>query len=365
MRYCKKCVQPDTRPGLVFDDEGICMACRFAEERKSIDWVRREEQLLKIAGWARKNAYEGFDCVVGVSGGKDSHFQALYAREQLGLKALLVNCAPDSITEVGRQNLENLVQHGFDMISFRPNPKVMRAVTRRAFFEYGNFIKPSEYPLYAVSYQTALRFNIPLIIQGENPAATLGTVGFLEPSDDAWGIRNSNTLGGGNASDWVQEGIGLKDLLFYQFPKHSKTRAIYLGYYAEEWSYYGNTAFAVAKGLKGRPGHDPYLTGRLSPFSTVDSDIQLVNQMLKYYKFGFGFVTDEVCYDIRERGLARKDALRLVKAYDGRCDERYIHEFCEYIGITSERFWQVVDGLVNKKLFQKNSLTKEWEPLFR
>jgi len=341
------------------------MACRFAEERKSTDWVKRREQLRKIVDWARKNAYGGFDCVVGVSGGKDSHFQSLYARDQLGLKALLVNCAPDFITEVGRQNLENLVQHGFDMISFRPNPKVMRAVTRRAFFEHGNLIKPSEYPLYAVSYQTALKFNIPLIIQGENPAVTLGTVGFLDTSDDAWGIRSNNTLDGGNASDWVQKGIGLKDLLFYQFPKHSGTRAIYLGHFAEEWSYYGNTVFAIAKGLKGRPRHDPYLMGRLSPYSVVDSDFQIVNQMLKYYKFGFGFVTDEVCYNIREGRLPRKEALQLVEAYDGRCDERYIHEFCEYIGITTEMFWQAVDVLVNKKLFQKNSLTKEWEPTFR
>jgi len=356
----------------VFDDEGVCAACRYQEQIPRIDWKERERQLQEIADWAKKNSHGGFDCVVGVSGGKDSTFQALYVKERLGLKALLVNCAPDVITEVGRQNLENLVQHGFDMVSFRPNPQVMRAVTRKAFFEYGNPVKPSEYPLYAVSYQAALKFGIPLIVQGENPALTLGIVDDLDPDDDALNIKDHNTLAGGNASDWVQEGIELKDLQFYQFPdtdeiRKAGIRAIWLGSYAKEWSFTGNTEFALARsrGLRGRPGHDPNLTGRLSPYCSVDSDMQIVNQMLKYYKFGFGFVTDEVCYDIREGRMSREDGIKLAEQYDGKCDDRYIQEFCEYIGISEEEFWRVTDRWVNKKLFEKDASVGKWEPKFK
>jgi len=362
-------MQPDTRPFLSFDNDGVCAACRIHDEIPKIDWSERERQLRKIADWARSNAQGGFDCVVGVSGGKDSHFQAFYARERLGLKALLVNCAPDNITEVGRQNLENLVQHGFDMISFRPNPKIMRAVTKRAFIEYGNPVKPSEYPLYAVSYQAALRFGIPLIVQGENPASTLGIVDNIDPDDDALNIRYHNTLGGGNSNDWTQEGIELKDLIFYQFPDsvelRKRVRAIFLSYYAKEWSYTGNTECSVSFGLHGRPGHDPDLTGRLSQYCSVDSDMQIVNQMLKYYKFGFGFVTDEVCYYIREGRMSREEGIKLIEQYDGKCGNRYIQEFCKYIGITDEEFWRVTDQWVNKKLFEKNTSHGKWEPLFR
>jgi N-acetyl sugar amidotransferase len=369
MRYCKKCVQPDTRPSIVFDDEGVCMACRYSEEIPSIDWDERQRQLQKIVEWAKENSHGGFDCIVGVSGGKDSHFQALYVKERLGLKALLVNLAPDVITEVGRHNLDNLIQQGFDLISFRLDPKVWRAVTRRAFSEYGNPVKPSEYPLFAVSYQTVLGFGIPLVVQGENPAMTLGVLGDLDASDDALNVNQFHTLAGGNASDWVQEGIELKDLLFYQFPDkdelEEKVRAIFLSYYAKEWSFTGNTEFAVARGLRGRPGHDPNLTGRLNPYCSIDSDMQIVNQMLKYYKLGFGFVTDEVCYDLREGRLSREEAIRLVEQYDGKCDERYIHEFCEYIDISAKEFWQVVDRFVNKKLFRKDPATREWKPLFK
>ena len=370
MRYCNNCVQPDTRPQIVFDEGGVCMACRFEEEKDRIDWDKRKRHIQKIAEWAKSKSNGGFDCVVGVSGGKDSHFQALYVKEQLGLKVLLVNLAPDSITEVGLQNLENLVQQGFDMVSFRCDPKIWRAVTRRSFFEYGNPVKPSEYPLFAVSYQTALSFGIPLIVQGENPAMTLGVVGDLEPDDDALNVNQYRTLGGGNASDWVQEGIELKDLLFYQFPDKDEMRkegvkAIYLGYYAEEWSFTGNTKFAVSRGLKGRPGHDPKSTGRLNPYGSIDSDMQIVNQMLKYYKFGFGFVTDEVCYDIREGRMTREEGIKLAEQYDGKCGERYINEFCDYIDITVDEFWRVVDRFVNMKLFYKNSGTGEWKPLFK
>ena len=369
MKYCRKCVQPDTRPGLVFDGEGVCMACRFSEQIETIDWDERQRQLREIAEWAKETSHGGFDCVVGVSGGKDSTVQALYVKDQLGLKALLVNYVPDNITEVGRHNLENLVQKGFDLVSIRPNPQVFRALARRAFFEYGNPVKPSEYVLYAVAYHVALAFGIPLIVQGENPAITIGVVNDIEPTDDALNLDQVDTLAGGNASDWVQEGIGLRDLLFYQFPNkdemRKKVRAIFLGYYIKEWSFTGNAEFAVARGLKGRVGHDPNLTGRLNPYSQLDSDMGIPNQMLKYYKFGFGGMTDGACYDIREGRLSREEGISLVEQYDGKCDIHYIRELCEYIGVTMDEFWQVVDGFVNEELFRKDPTSGEWKPLFK
>lgn len=368
MKYCRKCIQPDTRPGLVFDADGVCSACRSYEERSKIDWNKRERELEEIAEWSKKNSKGGFDCAVGVSGGKDSTFQALYARDRLGLNALLVNCAPDNISDVGRQNLENLIQHGFDLISFRPNPKIERELSKHAFYEYGNFVKPLEYPLYACTFQIALKFRIPLVVQGENPAITLGITDYLEPNGDALNWRFSPTVAGGNASDWIQEGIELKDLLFYQFPdadelkKH--VRAIYLGYYAKEWSNTGNTEFSVSRGLQGRPGHNPNMTGKTNPYFSIDADLKIVNQMLKYLKFGFGSTTDEVCYDIREGKISREEGLKLVEKYDGKCGDGYIREWCQYIGISEDEFWRIADKWVNTKLFIKDEWGR-WKPRFK
>jgi len=368
MKYCKRCVQPDTRPGLFFDDRQICSSCLAMEERINADWEKREKELDGIAKWARSNS-SGYDCVVGVSGGKDSHFQALYMKERLGLNALLVNCAPDNISEIGRHNLENLVQFGFDMISIRPNPKIERELSKRAFYQYGNFVKPLEFPLYASAFKIALKFKIPLIVQGENPAETLGIVGYLKKGGDAMHWKDSPTVAGGNASDWIGEGIGEKDVLFYQFPdvaelKQNNIRAIYLGHYAKEWSNTGNTEFAVSRGLKGRPGHDPSLTGRTNPYFSIDADLKIVNQMIKYFKFGFGATTDEVSYDIREGRMTREEGIKLVELYDGKCSDSYICEWCSYIGISEDKFWEVTKTWVNKYLFEKNERGR-WKPKFK
>ena len=373
MKYCKKCLQVNTRPRVRFDDEGICFACRYQEKvDREIDWDKRKRDLASIVESAKKNSNGQHDCIIGVSGGKDSHFQALYAKNELGLNCLLVNLAPDQITKAGAHNIENLIQHGFDVMMYRPNPHIWKKTIKYALYKYGNPIKPTEYPLYAVSNITALKFGIPLIIQGENPAITLGEVeGGIGEDDNALNMDSSNTLEGGHASDWTIDGIKLNELIWYQIPDKNKLikagiRAIYLNYYVKEYSYSGNTEFAVSHGLHGREDHDPILTGAYSPYSTLDAEsAQIVNQMIKYYKFGIGFVTDETSLFIREGKMTREEAIDLVEKYDGKCDERYLREFCDYIDITVEEFWQAIEPFVNKKLFHKDPNSDKWRPLFK
>ena len=369
MKYCEKCLQVSTRPGLLFDENGVCYGCKWQEEKENIDWQERKRELLGICESAKRKSNGKFDCVIGVSGGKDSTFQALYAKNELGLNALLVNNVPDPITEIGRFNLENLVQHGFDLVSIRTNPNVMKNATKYSFYKYGNIVKPSEYTLYSVSYQTALAFNIPLIIQGENPGLTLGEAGYHKADGDALGIKNHRTLGGGNASDWIGDGIERKDLLFYQFPDVEKInkaqiKAIYLNYYLKEYSYVNNMEFAIAHGLRGREEKDLYEAGRYRRYDVLDSNFQVLNQMIKYYKFGFGFATDEASYEIREGKITREKGIELVKKYDGKIGEKYIEEFCKFIDITKEEFWSVVDKYVNRRLFEKDTKTGKWIPQF-
>lgn len=179
MRYCKKCLQPDTRPEVVFDDNGICGACLWEQERENIDWRARAKELQDIADRAKCRATGAYDCVVGVSGGKDSTFQAFYARDILGLRTLCVNAEPIDITQVGRHNIENLKNHGFEVISISPNRQLALTLMRHDFLQYGNPVKSTEYPLYASAYIIAVNFNIPLVIQGDNAALTLGAATSL------------------------------------------------------------------------------------------------------------------------------------------------------------------------------------------
>ena len=369
MKYCKKCLQPDSRPGIVFDDNGVCAACNYQEQvYHAIDWDDRQKKLHEIAEWAKsKNA--PYDCVIGVSGGKDSTFQALYAKEKLGLHVLLVNCEPDEITEVGKKNIENLISKGFDCIKIRTNPKVCRILARRSFYEYGNIVKPSEYPLWVSAFRIALNFDIPLIVQGENAALTLGVSKKQSTGGDAFNVTELNTLAGCTAEEWIGEGVTEKDLFFYQFPDKKlfvdkDIKAIWLQYYLKEWSQVYNADFSIARGLMGRTTEKLEDIGRYRRYTALDSDLQIVNQMLKYLKLGFGFATDEACYDIREGRITRDDAKWLVEQYDGKCGEKYIKDACDYMGITVEEFWKETDRWVNKDLFFKDS-NGIWQPKFK
>lgn len=367
MRYCKKCLQPDTRPGIVFDENGVCGACNYASSvKEEIDWAERQRQLHEIAEWA-KSKHAPFDCVIGVSGGKDSTFQAVYAKEELGLHVLLVNCEPDALTDAGKHNIENLINMGFDCIKIRTNPKVCRALARKSFIEYGNIVKPSEYPLWVSAYRIALNFNIPLIIQGENAALTLGASKNQSTGGDAFNVTQLNTLAGCTAEEWIGDGVTESDLYFYKFPDKAlfadkDIRAIWLQYYVKEWSQEHNTEFSVKRGLQGR-NESPEDTGRYRIYSSVDSNMNIVNQTLKYYKLGFGHITDEVCYDIRGGDLRREEALEPVRKYDGKCADRFIKEAADYMGMTVDEFWQIADKWVNKKLFYKDENGK-WQPKF-
>lgn len=281
---------------------------------------------------------------------------------------MLVNCAPDVITRVGQHNIDNLYNLGFDIITLRPDPKIARKLARRGFFEYGNIVKASEYCLWASSYIIADKFDIPLIIQGENAALTLGAAATQEQNGDAYSVVNLNTLQGCKASDWVDEETPIEQLYLYQFPdienlKKKGIQAIFLQYYAKEWSQVYNADFAIARGIWGRSEEDLHDIGRYRRYTALDSDIQIVNQMIKYLKFGFGFATDEACYDIREGRLTREEAIWLVNEYDGKCGQQYIKMACDYLDVTEEEFWKVVDRYVNTDLFYKNEKGK-WTPKF-
>ena len=371
MRYCKRCLQPDTRPGIVFDDEQICFACRYEESKATIDWAAREAELRGFAEEAKAEAKKRgniYDCIIGVSGGKDSTFQAVYAKEKLGLNPLLINCMPDEITEIGRKNINNLNNLGFDIISIRPNPIVAKKLARKSFFERGNIIAASEYCLWASSYIMAVKFNIPLIIQGENAALTLGAAKNQEATGNAFSVMQLETIRGASVDSFVDlsNNITEKDLFLYKIPtveemQEKGIRAIFLQYYTREWSQVGNADFAVARGLTGRSG-DLHDLGRYRRYTALDCDLQIPNQMIKYLKFGFGYATDEICYDIREGRFTREDGKWYVNEYDGLCGQQYIDAACKYLSITEAEFWEVVDKYVNRDLFEK--VNGKWTPKF-
>jgi len=363
IKVCKNCIQSDTRPNVYFNEEGICGACLWEKEKETIDWKSREQELQKIADNAKQNA-TNYDCVIGVSGGKDSTFQAITARDRLGLNCLLINYQPENITNIGKDNIENLKKLGFDSITIRPNPEIMKKLIRSDFFNVLNPVKVTEFALYACTYIMAEKFDIPLIIQGENPTYTLGisAVG-VDKDSNALNVKNFPTLSTGWKPYLDIDGITEKDLFLYHYDKHNLEkkgiRAIWLQYFLKEWSQTHNAEFSRKYGFKWRDENfDPNEFGTYSRFTGLDSDFNQLNQMLKYVKFGFGHCLDQACYDLREKRITRNEAINLVLKYDGKCNEKYVKIFCDFIDISVDEFWSHTNKF-RGQMWQKNQ-ENEW-----
>lgn len=362
MRYCKRCVNPDTRPNISFDEEGICLPCRFAEEKRqgTVDWSARRAELLDIVEWGKAHRQSSYDCIVTVSGGKDSMRQAFHVRDNLGLKPLLV-CSmypPEQMSERGARNLSNLVAHGFDTITLSLNPQVWKTLMQQGFNQFANWCKSTEMALYAIPVHAAIAWQIPLVFYGENPAYTIGErSGGL--GGDASGIRNGNTLAGGDPTGLATPDISHQDLHFYRYPQEEEMRKaglrlIFLGYYIEDFNHYHNAEFAIARGLEAR-NEPPEKIGDLNGNTALDEDFVIVNQMIKYIKLGYGRITDQVTEGIALGRMDRETGIRLVKEYDGKCEPSYIRRYCRYLGITELRFWEVVESMRGANAWEKGA----------
>jgi len=359
--YCKTCLNPSSRPNIKFDENGICPACNFNVQRRAgtIDWNTRTTELQSIADWGRAHSKCAYDCIIAVSGGKDSTRQAFYVRDQLGMKPLLVSCVypPEQLVDRGAANLANLVSHGFDMISISPNPQVWKQMMREAFLKHANWCKATELPLYAIPIHTAIAYQIPLIFLGENPAFTLGE-SHGSSDGDASRMKYCNTLQGGDPSALMSGEIGPRDVHFYKYPHDEEMgkanlRIVYLGYYIEDFNYHKNAEFAVAHGLIKRE-EPPEEIGDITGVQSLDEDFYMVNQYIKYLKFGFGQVTDKVNEAINLGLMNREEAAELVHRYDGACHPRYIEKFCDYIGITAKEFEDVAEACRNPDYWKRD-----------
>lgn len=360
MRYCVQCVQPDTRPGIKFNEEGVCPACVYAENARSIDWEERRKELLKIIEEHKKNnKLLQYDCIIGVSGGKDSTRQALYVKEVLGLKPLLVCCTypPEQQTERGAYNLANLISQGFDTISVSPSPQIWKRLVRQGFLKYGNWARSTEMALFASVPRIAIAYHIPLIFWGENPATQFGNLGVGSLNWNGNQMRNSNTISGG-PDVLLEQDMCENEIIWYRYPspeemEQATLQIVYLGYFWKDWSKLNNGNFSIARGLEIRDD-PPENQGALNPFDALDDDFVVVNQMIKHVKYGFGKVTDEVCEQIRAGTLTRAEGVELVKKYDGKCARSYIQRFCKYIEISEDTFWEVVESFRNPEIWVKD-----------
>ncbi len=362
LRYCLRCLLPDTKPDLYFDDEGVCHACRNYENRKNVDWKTRREELQQILERTRSKNGTTWDCIVPVSGGKDSTFQTLKMLE-LGMNPLCVTATTCDLSEIGRANIENIKKLGVDYLEFTTNPVIRKKINRIALNQVGDISWPEHVSIFTIPVRMAVQLGVPLIIWGENaqneyggPAAAAETNvlnrRWLEEFGGMLGFRVTDLIG--------LEGIEPRDLIAYTYPEDVElakvgVTGLYLGYYLS-WDSYTNVIVSQAHGFTTYPN---VIEGSAVSYENLDNHQTGIHDYFKFLKFGFGRATDIVSHHIRRGRLMREDALKIVRLHDGKFPWTYlgkpIEKILEPLEISLEEFIKICDRFTNKKIFRTDS----------
>jgi N-acetyl sugar amidotransferase len=354
MRYCIKCLYPDTKPGLGFKD-GVCDACRYVEVKKKIDWTKRREELKIMLDKYRSKDGSRYDCIIPVSGGKDSHYQTYLIKEEFGLNPLLVNFHPHDFTETGRKNIENLKRLGADCIEFSANPKVYDKLSRFGLLELGDFEWPEHIGIFTVPVQVAVAYKIPLIVWGENSQMEYGGSDpervFL---DKEWNEKHGGYFRDKvKPEDMTKYGIDKRDLRPYLYPSDEEIASvgvtgIFLGHFIK-WDIFELLETVKKLGFNTFPEKRE---GTYDNWENLDTHYTVYHDYFKFLKYGFGRATDHASIEIRHGRMTREEGLKLVKQYEGKIPRKNLDAFLKDADLTWDEFLKVCEKFTNKSLFK-------------
>jgi N-acetyl sugar amidotransferase len=376
--YCRRCVMSNQRPSsfpefrhsrdritptLHIDADGICDACRFADQKEAIDWEMRERALVELLDRHRRNDGR-YDCVVPGSGGKDSAYAAHLLKFRYGMHPLTCTWPPILYTDVGRRNFMNWIEvGGFDNITFKPNGRVHKLLTRLAI---ENLLHPFQTFILGqknLAPKIAVDYDIPLVFYGENEAEYGNPV-----ADNATSLRDKSyfamqhldelLLGGVPLPKLLRDhGLALNDVMAY-LPadaaklEQSAVEVHYLGYYIK-WT--PQEAYYYSVDHTGFVANPVRTEGTYSKYNSLDDRIDGLHYYTTFIKFGIGRATYDASQEIRNRHLTREEAVALVRRFDGEFPERDCNDVLDYIGLTRERFDQLCDEFRSPHLWERTA----------
>lgn len=362
LRYCARCVMPDTKPDLSFDENGVCNACTNYENRQEVDWDQRSAELETILSSYRNVDGTSWDCIVPVSGGKDSTYQVIKML-QLGLKPLAVTATTCDLSDIGRRNLDNLKRLGVDAVEISPNPKIRAKLNGIGLKQVGDISWPEHVGIFTIPVRAAVQFNVPLLIWGENsqneyggPASSIGNNilnrAWLEEFGGMLGLRVSDLVG--------VDGIEAHHLIPYSYPSDEELERVgvtglFLGHYLP-WDGMSNSLIAQANGFSA---YDDIVEGSMVNYENLDNYQTGIHDYFKFLKFGFGRATDIASIHIRRARISRQDGIEIVKRHDGRFPWEYLGkslgDVLRPLEISVEEFVRLCDRFTNKKIFRRDA----------
>lgn len=353
MLYCKKCTYPSIAVNLAMADDQICSGCVVHEEKMKIDWKSREIKFKELLlSYKSKNNY---DCIIPVSGGKDSHFQANYVKS-LGLNPLLVTYYTHNYTKTGEDNLKNISESlGLDHYIFYPSKKTIAKMNKIGFELTGDMSWHFHCGAWTVPFQIAAKFNIPLLIYGEHGFTDLAGQYLMNDFPEfTKKQRSEDMMRGFTENDFIgKDGLTKKDLNWAIYPSDSEIekigiRGVFMGNYVY-WD--ANKHLNIAKDLGFKENPEPF-ERTYRRFSNVD-DIHEngIKDYLKFVKFGYGRCTDHTSKDIRLGIMSREKGIELVKKHDHVKPKYSLNYFLEMTSMNESQFDQIADKFRDNRVW--------------
>jgi N-acetyl sugar amidotransferase len=364
MRFCKRCLYPENHPlNIVFDEEGVCSGCRVHEEKDILDWDSRSEKLKSILDEYRNKSGNNYDCIIPVSGARDSYFIVHMVKKVFGMNPLLVTYNKHYNTDVGIRNLANLrIQFDCDILTLTVNPETVKKITRATMRKMGSIYWHCIAGQTVFPVQIAVKFKIPLIIWGAHQGVDqVGMFSHLDEVEMTRKYRKEHDLMGYEAEDLVDEFDGIKkeDITQYIYPDDKEiervgVRGIYLNNYLR-W----DTKSQHEKMINLYNYESLIQTRTFDNYNDVDCyNYSDVHDYIKYIKHGFGKVTDHASREIRLRRMTREIGIDLVKQYSP-LRPTNLPLFLDWIGITENSFYYIINQHRNKNIW-KRDVNWEW-----
>ncbi|EPY01725.1 N-acetyl sugar amidotransferase [Magnetospirillum fulvum] len=359
--FCKRCVISNQRPNsavefkhthdskkatIHFDEDGVCDACRVAEEKyTSIDWEERERKLIALCDRYRSRT-GSYDCVVPGSGGKDSFYAAHVLKYKYGMNPLTVTWAPHVYTEWGWKNFQAWIHAGFDNFLHTPNGRAHRLLTRLAVENLFHPFQPFILGQKQLAPKMSILHRIPLVFYGENEAEYGNPRGDTSAAQRSWDYFASTNedeifLGGTSLAELkAHYGFRTCDIEPYLPADPAKLEEVgtdvhYLGYYLK-WHPQSCYYYSVEHGgFQASPERTP---GTYSKYNSIDDRIDDFHYYTTHIKFGIGRATYDAAQEIRSNDITREEGVALVKRYDGEFPERFADEIFRYLSIPEREF---------------------------
>ena len=375
--FCKRCVISNQRPNSVvefkqqqksrkptiqFDENGVCQACRFSDIKAEIDWEQRERELVALCD--KHRSMDGsYDCIVPGSGGKDSTFTSHVLKYKYGMNPLTVTWAPHRYTAIGWDNFQSWIHSGLDNYLYTPNGKVHRTLTRLAFENLCHPFQPFIIGQRLIGPRMSALYRIPLVFYGENQAEygnnmednfrpTMDPAFFLDTTRDPRHIH----LGGVSLPDLIsRHGIDSRDLNPYlpvdsELLRSSGTEVHYLSYYLR-WD--PQECFYYAAEKTGFKPNNERTEGSYSKYSSIDDRLDPLHYYTTFIKFGIGRATYDAAQEIRNKKITREEGVALVRKYDAEFPSKYFQDWLDYMEISEERFWEVINAARSPHLWRR------------